>query len=147
MINRWADDSESKGRDGKVKKFNHPFLQAVSMFFGEFLCFLAYKLMFHYYMRRNENDEEKLPYSIKGNRKFNPFIFMIPALCDMTATSVMYIGLNMTSSSSFQMLRGALIIFTGLFSIIFLKRRLRLYHWVGMFLVTGGLVIVGKLQL
>ncbi|OTF74331.1 transmembrane protein C2orf18-like protein [Euroglyphus maynei] len=145
LATKWADDSVSKGRDNKIKKFNHPFLQAVAMFLGEFLCFLVYKLMFRYYMRRNDNNEEELPDSIKGNRKFNPFIFMIPALCDMTATSIMYIGLNMTSSSSFQMLRGALIIFTGIFSIIFRKRRLRLYHWIGMFLVTGGLVIVGKL--
>nr|XP_027206222.1 solute carrier family 35 member F6-like [Dermatophagoides pteronyssinus] len=143
LATKWADDSKSKGRDGKIKKFNHPFLQAAAMFFGEFLCFLVYKLMYHYYMRRNNNDAEQLPESIKGNRNFNPFIFMIPALCDLTATSVMYIGLNMTSSSSFQMLRGALIIFTGLFSIIFLKRRLRLYHWFGMFLVIGGLIIVG----
>lgn len=27
-------------------------------------------------------------------------------MCDMTATSIMYIGLNLTYASSFQMLRG-----------------------------------------
>ena len=31
----------------------------------------------------------------------------------MTATSVQYIGLTLTYASSFQMLRGAVIIFTG----------------------------------
>ena len=40
-------------------------------------------------------------------------IFLPPALCDMTATSVQYIGLTLTYASSFQMLRGAVIIFTG----------------------------------
>lgn len=113
------------------------------MFFGEFLCFLVYKTMLAYY-KRKDYDEEQLPESIKGNRNFNAFIFMPPALCDMTATSLMYIGLNLTTSSSFQMLRGALIIFTGIFSIIFLKKKLKLFHWIGMFLVTAGLVIVGK---
>lgn len=29
-------------------------------------------------------------------------------MCDMTATSVMYIGLNLTYASSFQMFRGKL---------------------------------------
>ena len=37
---------------------------------------------------------------------FNPFIFLPPALCDMTATSIQYIGLTLTFASSFQMLRG-----------------------------------------
>ena len=40
-------------------------------------------------------------------------IFLPPAMCDMTATSLQYIGLTFTYASSFQMLRGAVIIFTG----------------------------------
>lgn len=42
----------------------------------------------------------------KGNRNFNPLILFIPAMCDMTATSIMYVGLNLTYASSFQMFRG-----------------------------------------
>ena len=45
-------------------------------------------------------------------------VFLPPALCDMTATSVQYIGLTLTYASSFQMLRGAVIIFTGFIFII-----------------------------
>ena len=45
-------------------------------------------------------------------------VFLPPALCDMTATSVQYIGLTLTYASSFQMLRGAVIIFTGFILII-----------------------------
>ena len=41
-----------------------------------------------------------------GETPFNPFIFLPPALCDMTATSLQYIGLTLTFASSFQMLRG-----------------------------------------
>merc|ERR1719509_737740 len=61
----------------------------------------------------------------------------------MTATSIQYIGLTLTYASSFQMLRGAVIIFTGLLSTIFLKRKLAWFRWVGMILVIGGLVTVG----
>lgn len=55
----------------------------------------------------------------------------------------MYVGLNLTYASSFQMLRGALIIFTGLLSVAFLERKLKVYEWTGIAFVMAGLVIVG----
>ena len=42
-----------------------------------------------------------------GNQNFNPLIFLPAAMCDMCATSTMYVGLNLTYASSFQMLRGS----------------------------------------
>ena len=139
---RWADITESIGRDGTKRVFNHPFLQAVSMFLGELTCLLAYKVLYLYYKRKDYTDEQ-LPPSISGSRSFSPFIFLPPALCDMTATSLMYIGLNLTYASSFQMLRGALIIFTGLLSVAFLNRKLKKYEWIGIMFVMLGLSIVG----
>ena len=59
----------------------------------------------------------------------------------------MYIGLTLTYASSFQMLRGCVVIFTGFASCIFLKRKLRLPHWLGMVLVTGGTLAVGTASL
>lgn len=53
----------------------------------------------------------------------------------------------MTSASSFQMLRGAVIIFTGLLSVAFLGRRLALSQWIGIFITILGLVIVGLADL
>ena len=38
--------------------------------------------------------------------KMNLFLFAAPAFCDVCATSVQYLGLNLTSASSYQMLRG-----------------------------------------
>lgn len=55
----------------------------------------------------------------------------------------MYVGLLFTNASSYQMLRGAVIIFVALFSIIFLNRRLCLREWCGIFLLCTGLLIVG----
>lgn len=142
LATKWADDAKSKGINDKVRPFNHPFLQAVAMFFGEFLCFLAYKGMYLYYKKKDYTNE-MMPDSVRGSTSFSPFIFLPPALCDMTATSLMYIGLILTSPSSFQMLRGALIVFTGLLSVAFLGRRLKIYEWLGILLVICGLVIVG----
>lgn len=52
-------------------------------------------------------------------------------------------ALNMTSASSFQMLRGAVIIFTGLLSVAFLGRRLAPSQWLGILTTILGLVVVG----
>merc|ERR1719277_1254017 len=93
--------------------------------------------------RRQQNSSYPPLTEDNAPKKFNPLIFLPPALCDMTATSVQYIGLTLTYASSFQMLRGAVIIFTGILSTIFLRRRLAWFKWAGMVFVIGGLVTVG----
>lgn len=144
LATKWADSSYSIGRDGKLRLFDHPFLQAVGMFLGELSCLLAFRVVFFYYMRKAKAGEPvELPASVTGSRDFNPLIFLPPAMCDLVGTSIMYIGLNLTYASSFQMLRGAVIIFTGLLSVAFLGRRLRSYEWLGILLVMCGLVVVG----
>lgn len=144
LATKWADYSFSEGRDGKVRQFNHPFLQAVGMFLGELSCLLAFKLVLWHYTRKARSGQAvELPQSVTGSREFSPFIFLPPAMCDLVGTSIMYVGLNLTYASSFQMLRGAVIIFTGLLSVAFLGRRLRGYEWVGILLVMCGLVVVG----
>jgi len=41
------------------------------------------------------------------------------------------------------MLRGATIVFSGILSVIFLKKKLVMHHWAGMITVTLGLTCVG----
>eukprot|EP00118_Oscarella_pearsei_P008722 m.46461 g.46461 ORF g.46461 m.46461 type:complete len:75 (+) comp33695_c0_seq24:518-742(+) len=41
------------------------------------------------------------------------------------------------------MLRGSIIVFTGLLSVIFLKRKLKCIHWTGISVVVVGLCCVG----
>lgn len=41
------------------------------------------------------------------------------------------------------MIRGAMVIFTAAFSVIFLKRRLYIQHYAGLALVVLGISIVG----
>ncbi|KIH53933.1 hypothetical protein ANCDUO_15924 [Ancylostoma duodenale] len=55
----------------------------------------------------------------------------------------MYIGLNLTTASSYQMLRGALIVCTGLLSIFMVAAKIPGFKWMGMLLVVLGLVVVG----
>jgi drug/metabolite transporter (DMT)-like permease len=41
------------------------------------------------------------------------------------------------------MLRGSLVLFVGLFSVIFLHRRLPLEQWLSLFVVMAGIAVVG----
>lgn len=79
----------------------------------------------------------------KGSRTFSPLLLFFPAVCDIVGTSMNYIGLNMTYASSFQMLRGSTIVFTGLLSVGFLNRKLVVREWTGIFFVILGLLFVG----
>ncbi|PVD32318.1 hypothetical protein C0Q70_07751 [Pomacea canaliculata] len=53
------------------------------------------------------------------------------------------IGLLYVDASVWQMLRGSIIIFAGILSKIFLKRKLYPVHWLGMLVTMGGLILVG----
>eukprot|EP01106_Pelomyxa_sp_JSP_P000540 TRINITY_DN107_c0_g1_i3.p1 TRINITY_DN107_c0_g1~~TRINITY_DN107_c0_g1_i3.p1 ORF type:complete len:364 (-),score=113.52 TRINITY_DN107_c0_g1_i3:126-1088(-) len=69
-------------------------------------------------------------------------ICIVPALCDLTATAAMNIGLLWISASVWQMLRGSMTIFTALFSKFFLHKALYAYHWVGVGIVCFALCVV-----
>merc|ERR1712156_708709 len=153
MSVKWADTMESEGSDGKLRGFRHPFLQAAGMFFGEMLCMVVYYLIrwFKKWKTKRKGSyeilyttEEERVAKEEGNEvNFNPLIFLPPALCDLTATSIQYIGLTFTYASSFQMLRGAVILFTGILSKLVLRKRQEWYRWAGMVFVIAGLVTVG----
>jgi drug/metabolite transporter (DMT)-like permease len=55
----------------------------------------------------------------------------------------MNVGLLFVAASIYQMTRGALVLFVGLFSVVFLKRKLYLYHWFSLFFVVLGVGLVG----
>jgi hypothetical protein len=52
-------------------------------------------------------------------------------------------GLLMVAASIYQMTRGALVLFVGLFSVIFLKRHLHLFQWLSLMGVVMGVAVVG----
>ena len=67
----------------------------------------------------------------------------LPACCDIAGTTLMNVGLLFVAASIYQMTRGALVLFVGLFSVLFLKRYLSLYKWFALFIVVLGVAIVG----
>ena len=151
IANKLQFISTSLGQD-----YNHSYFVTFLMFLGESLCLIIYTF-------KNENKEK--PKEVKcdteninliangiNNEKITeesekpeatPFMLILPALCDFCASTIMTIGLSMLAGSTYQMMRGSLILFTALFSRIFLNSKLFLHHYVALSTVITGLVLVG----
>ncbi|KAG5296864.1 integral membrane protein [Histoplasma ohiense] len=71
------------------------------------------------------------------------FMLAAPACCDITGTTLMNVGLLFVVASIYQMTRGALVLFVGLFSVLFLRRKLYLYQWLALVVAVLGVGIVG----
>ncbi|KAF7714272.1 Nucleotide-sugar transporter family protein [Penicillium ucsense] len=71
------------------------------------------------------------------------FLLAAPSCCDIAGTTLMNVGLLFVAASIYQMTRGALVLFVGLFSVIFLRRKLFLYQWSALFVVVLGVALVG----
>ncbi|EME88142.1 uncharacterized protein MYCFIDRAFT_159345 [Pseudocercospora fijiensis CIRAD86] len=71
------------------------------------------------------------------------FLLALPAICDICGTTLMNVGLLFVAASIYQMTRGALVLFVGLFSVLFLKRHLGGWKWASLFVVVLGVAIVG----
>ncbi|KJX97259.1 integral membrane protein [Zymoseptoria brevis] len=67
----------------------------------------------------------------------------LPSTCDICGTTLMNIGLLFVAASIYQMTRGALVLFVGLFSVLFLKRHLTGWKWASLFIVVLGVAVVG----
>jgi len=70
-------------------------------------------------------------------------LLALPACCDISGTTLMNAGLLFVAASIYQMTRGALVLFVGILSVIFLKRKLYLYQWSALFIVVLGVILVG----
>ncbi|KAK1751918.1 hypothetical protein QBC47DRAFT_364258 [Echria macrotheca] len=70
-------------------------------------------------------------------------LLALPATCDICGTTLMNVGLLLVAASIYQMTRGALVLFVGIFSVVFLRRRLHAFQWLSLVGVVVGVGIVG----
>ncbi|CAK7264190.1 hypothetical protein SEPCBS57363_000950 [Sporothrix epigloea] len=71
------------------------------------------------------------------------FLLALPSICDILGTTLMNAGLLLVAASIYQMTRGALVLFVGLFSVLFLHRHLYAFQWLSLGGVVLGVAIVG----
>lgn len=74
---------------------------------------------------------------------FGILLLALPAICDILGTTLVNAGLFMVAASIYQMTRGALVLFVGLFSVVFLRRHLHLFQWISLVGVVAGVALVG----
>ena len=134
------------------QRFFHPIFQSAGMFLGELSCFLpavfiaVWKMLQGLTQKREGSahgpNEPEAATSL-GHRLKVGTLFLAPALCDSLGTTLLNVGLFFTYASAYQMLRGTIVLFTGVFTMSILKRKLRSNHWAGMFIITFGAFLVG----
>lgn len=152
---RYCDDPN------KAEYFEQPVLQTAQMFVGEsgsWLVIGAISLWKAAVMRKkgyapiaerpeDESNPMLRPLIAKDDRVaiqgWRILLLALPSICDLTATTLMNAGLLFVAASIYQMTRGALVLFVGLFSVLFLKRRVRLHQWVALLFVVLGVMLVG----
>lgn len=117
------------GPSGRSQGFDHPYFQSLLMMIGEFLCLLAYMAT------REPRDAGK-------TQNVPKHVFMIACLLDWTATTLVNMAYVVIPASVVQMTRGAIVIFTCLFSVAFLRRRQHGFHVAGVALVFAGISLV-----
>jgi len=155
-------NGKSGPADTDIRKFTKPWAQTDAMFVGMLLCLIAHwivtaagkyatpepekqKLLLK---QRSANGQYgsvpsgRKPKGEEGEWK-TYFLVAIPAVCDLVATILANIGLQWISASVWQMLRGAMVIFSAVLSIIFLNRKFYLFNWIGVGLVLLALLLVG----
>lgn len=138
---KWMDMLQSMGLS-KVHSFDHPLIQADFMFLGEIWCLITFVIAYKVLQARRDGTVEENVLT-KGSRVFNRFILWPPAFLDIIASTTMYFGLTMTNASSFQMLRGSVIVFVAILSKLLLKRKIETWKWIGIALIICGLILVG----
>jgi len=156
VIQKLILSMQGVGRDGTTHQFKKPWFQTEAMFIGMFGCLAVYEVMRCVQRAKQKNAvtvSEATPLvNSDSARESKPkskmpvwkqyCIVCTPALCDMCATAMMNVGLLCIPASVWQMLRGSMVIFSAVFSKVFLKRRLHASHWIGVGIVAFALVVV-----
>jgi drug/metabolite transporter (DMT)-like permease len=140
VVGKLLFETESEGR-----KFEKPWWQVLAMFIGMASCLIVYWWK-KYVSKESREDRAGLLDEILSDYGFSGKMMMRiipPAMCDMVATGLMNIGLVFIPASIWQLLRGSMIVFSAIFSVVFLKKKLYAYNWFGVFVALCALVMVG----
>ncbi|KAI9511169.1 hypothetical protein F5148DRAFT_1325480 [Russula earlei] len=154
--------------------YEQPVWQTLQMFLGEMLCFLPvlYTTLasrwraasIHLSDESSEDTLEGLSESHKPPSEkltgWRVLLLWLPALCDLTGTTLMNVGLLYTPVSIYQMTRGALVLFVGnSFSAFLAPQAIPLpvrpvsvsrhlfinvrFRWLSLLTVMAGVSLVG----
>jgi drug/metabolite transporter (DMT)-like permease len=119
--------------------FEQPLIQTLNMFIGESLCLIVW----YFGKSRVIDQEEQEPFNGIILKKPRYWMLLFPTLCDLISSTCMNFALILVAPSIFQTLRGSLIIFTAIISMIFLRKRYTIYQSISLFIIFAGISVVG----
>lgn len=122
-----------------IHPFNKPWLTNLMMFAGEASMLIPFTMRVAARRHRHPGLDEAL----LSPRKVPLHIFAIPAVCDVVGSGVAAVAMMLIDAAVWQMMRGAVIIFSAIMAVTFLRRRLQAYHWIGVLLTMIGLFLIG----
>jgi len=73
----------------------------------------------------------------------NPLLLAIPACCDIIGSTLTFIALTLCAASVYQMMRGTIVIICAAMSMIFLKKKQYLHHFLSLGTIFIGVFMVG----
>lgn len=110
--------------------YNKPWLTLLFMFGGE-MSLLAHR------------DVKKVTGQFPVGETAPAFIFLGPAICDVLGTGLGLMALMFIDAAVWQMLRGSVVVFTTLFSVVLLGRKFDTSHWFGITISVMALFLIG----
>ena len=124
--------------EANEEPFNKPWIGNLFMFVGEMMLFVVV-------MRERNTSMSPASFAngSAGPRNLPWYYFGIPACLDVLGSGLSGVSMLFISASVWQMLRGSMIVYTAILSVVFLNRRLQTQHVTGLLIATLGLSFVG----
>ena len=159
LTTKWQFNLTSVGIDGLPKQFQKPWWGNFAMFVAMIAVLLVYAV--EVYNKKREKKvkgvnpdgllaaadgavAEQEASSASSSKKLQDFMAVaLPSVLDLLSSGLNFMGLLYINASVWQMLRGSMIIFSALLSIMFLKREMMPFHWVGIGMCVVGISCVG----
>lgn len=133
-----------EGETDEVHSFDHPFFQAACMFLAQSVCLVG-----HFAVRGRPRRPLEPGFGLETAGccpklcAEAEFWLALPAACDVLGMGTLYAGLCLTYASVCEMLRcSASLVFTTLFSALFLRRTVYLFQWIALHFSAAGIFVV-----
>ncbi|EER02662.1 conserved hypothetical protein [Perkinsus marinus ATCC 50983] len=150
IISKIVFEIRSIGVEGFPKPFHKPWFITTVMFLGMAPGMVVYiaKMIRNKTRRHHQNRQPLLQVKAAAEPEPMPFwksalYCALPASFDMIGTTVGYIGLLYNSPSVFMMLRGSIIVFSAILSVVFLHRKLNGQNWFGVIVCAAAVTLIG----
>lgn len=121
-----------------LRHFNKPWLLNWFMFWAEFSLLPIYAIR-RILSQRRRRLKGKPP---KPGSQVSPFVFILPAACDLLGSGFLCVGTLFVPAAVASMVRGSMVIFSALMSVLFLKKHLLVFHYLALLITTAGLGLV-----